>query len=277
MKIVLLCSAAANQRALANRLHALIPISAIGVVKVQGSRRSSTVTKIASLSVGYPLRRAWRKMMFVYDQQFPQFPLVPLSEHRGVNSKSVVKLIKQERPDLVVVSGTDLLKKSLIEIIAMSGRIVNLHTGISPYIRGGPNCTNWALASRRFDLIGNTVMWLDAGIDSGNIIASEMTTLTGHERLVELHMKVMDHAHDLYCRCISLVRDGASIRAVPQSSLGVGKLYLGRYWNWLNMGRAVFNFYFRFKVSRSFNKSDVTLVTPDFSVTSKIPSVHAEK
>jgi methionyl-tRNA formyltransferase len=42
-------------------------------------------------------------------------------------------------------------------------------------------------------MIGSTVMLLDDGIDSGNIIASARTPLNGRESLLELHIKVIDH------------------------------------------------------------------------------------
>src|SRR5206468_12540277 len=124
-----------------------------------------------------------------YDRLHPAFPQTPI-QVADINAPEVLALVEREKPDLVVVSGTNLLKPPLIAKIRETGKVVNLHTGISPFIKGGPSCTNWCLALRRFDLIGNTVMWLDAGIDSGAIIATERTPLTGRESLLELHIAV---------------------------------------------------------------------------------------
>jgi len=154
-------------------------------------------------------------------------------------------LIEREMPDLVLVSGSDLLKRETIERFAT--KVMNLHTGISPYIKGGPNCTNWALALGEFDLIGNTVMWIDAGIDSGAIIATERTRLDGGEALGELHLKVMDHAHDLYRRAIEAFVAGVRLPSVPQAEMSVGRLFLNRQWDGVTMMRAILNHRFRYR------------------------------
>lgn len=247
MKAILLCNEAANQRALANRLHAVHPLAAIATVRIPLPKtRPPLRRRLVSVSVGLPLRRAWLGMLARLDRAFPAFPDVPASTHEGVNAASVVRLIEETRPDAVLVSGTDLLRQPLLDVIAKSGRVMNLHTGLSPYIKGGPNCTNWALALGEFDLIGNTIMWLDKGIDSGNIIVTERTPLTGGESLLQLHVAVMDHAHAIYCRAYGRLAEGAALPSVPQSDLGPGRLFLTRHWTGRRIATAVANFYGRY-------------------------------
>ena len=107
---------------------------------------------------------------------------------------------------------------------------MNLHTGLSPYVRGGPNCTNWCLATGRPWLIGNTTMWIDEGIDSGDLITTECTPLNGSEGLRDLHRKVMDHAHDLVLRAMS-TSDALDRQGHPQTEIREsGDLYLTRDW-----------------------------------------------
>jgi hypothetical protein len=143
-----------------------------------------------------------------------------------------------------------------------TARIMNLHTGISPYVRGAPNCTNWCLAIRRFDLIGNSVMWIDEGIDSGNLIATEQTALTGRETLTELHIKVMDQAHDLLLRAVRLFSEGRPLPNVPQRELGEGRLFLLRHWTGKPIIRAVWNFYIHYRREVSAPPADqIRLVT----------------
>lgn len=244
MKTILLCNAAANQRALAHRLHAVAPLAAIGIIQIPATPRKDRLRdRFASVSVGLPLRRAWFGMLDHYDKAFPGFPDVPTAVHRGVNADTVLDLVQRERPEIVLVSGTNLLKPPLINEIGRTGRILNLHTGISPYIKGGPNCTNWALALGEFGLIGNTVMWLNAGIDSGNIVSTERTPLTGFETLFQLQLKVMDHAHDLYCRCARRVGEGTAVPSLPQSALGPGRVFLSKDWTAKQIAKAVYNFY----------------------------------
>lgn len=259
----MLCSAAANQKALAHKLDAMLPLSAIGVVDIPKKQRPNWSRRLASISVGLPLRRAWFGMLAHYEQSFPNWPQVPLSRHRGVNSESVLETIALERPDLVLVSGTDLLRQPIIDRVSAHGRIMNLHTGISPYLKGAPNCTAWALALGEFDMIGNTVMWLDAGIDSGNIVASERTRLTGTESLTELQLRVMEHGHDLYSRCVRRFRDELPLPSVRQDEIDPGRLFLSSDWTPLQIARAMMNFYSRYDPATLGTRRHIQLISPE--------------
>ena len=136
----------------------------------------------------------------------------------------------------------NLVGEDVIEASRKNRGVVNLHTGISPYVKGGPNCTNWCLAQGWFHLIGNSVMWLDRGIDSGNLITTERTSLTGDEDQEELHWKVMEHAHDLYVRAISAIAAGDGVPDVPQQDLGTGPTFHNADWTARAMIRARWNF-----------------------------------
>jgi folate-dependent phosphoribosylglycinamide formyltransferase PurN len=200
-----------------------------------------------SLTLARGFRRAWAGLYRHYDQQFRDWPEVSTSFHDSANDEDLIAAIDRERPDLVIVSGTDLLRKRTLERFATN--VMNLHTGISPYIRGGPNCTNWALALGEFDLIGNSVLWIDPGIDSGAIIASERTPLTGRETLTELHLKVIEHGQDLYRRAVEAFVAGRSLPAVPQASIAAGRLFYTRDWSGAAMIRGILNHRFRYRAT----------------------------
>jgi hypothetical protein len=249
MKVVLLFSGDANQRALAHRLAEKVPVQAIIVWKPGSTATTGSLARLARLArgvVGLPLRKAWFAMLDHYDRMFPEFPIAPALTVTDINDPAVQGAMADMRPDLVIVSGTNLLKQPLIAIIGKSGKVMNLHTGISPYVRGGPNCTNWCLATGEFELIGNTVMWIDEGVDSGNLVATEQSPLDGTESLTRLHVKVMDHAHDLLLRCAERFVAGKALPNVPQRDLGAARLYLTRHWNARSAAKAVANFYLRY-------------------------------
>lgn len=259
MKVVAIFGADSNQRALAHRIHQKVPIAHIAEIRLQApKRRRKLIRSAVSITLARSLRSAWWGMMRHYADRFPDWPAAPTSAHASANARELVELIQQLKPALVLVSGTDLLSKATLE--RMPGRVMNLHTGISPFIKGGPNCANWALALGEFDLIGNTVMWIDPGIDSGTIIATERTPLSGRESLAELHLKVMDHAHDLYCRAIERFARGKPLPSVPQNEIGEGRLFYTRQWDSFAMLRAVFNFRFRYK---PFPARDLRLISMD--------------
>lgn len=250
MRLVLLMNDQANQRALACRLASQAEIAGIVLVRPApkaGKRRRllDQARRAARGAVGLPFRRSWFGMLAHYDRLYPRWPDAETIEVADVNDPATADLVARLKPDLVVVSGTNLLRPPLIAAVQRTAPILNLHTGISPYIRGAPNCTNWCLAEGRFDLIGNTVMWIDAGIDTGDLAATERTPLTGRESLIQLHIAVMDHAHDLLVRCVGRLRDGLPLPRVRQWELGEGQLFLSKQWQAPQMARALLAYRFR--------------------------------
>lgn len=264
MKVLFICGSGANQRALANKLHAVVPLSGVAIIRSTHLNANYRIfQRLASLTVGFPLRRAWSKVMKYYDLKFPSFPATAISDHENVNADSVFRLISILKPDLVLISGSNLLRQPLIDVISQTGRIINLHTGLSPFIKGGPNCTNWCLALGEFNLIGNTVMWLDSGIDSGSIISTEQTLLNGEESIEHLHFKVMEHAHDLYSRCLVRIRDDFPLPEVPQADLGKGRLFLSKHWTAWQILKAISNYYLYFNAATVTCQKRYNLVSLD--------------
>lgn len=249
MKVVILTLNQGNQKALSHKIAKVCEISAIvlseniprkKLPRLQQARRFAN--RISNRLVGRPFVDTWFKMLGQYDKLYPNFPDVPLVNVKNINDKATIETLEKYAPDLIIVSGTNLVGGKIIKESKKGKGIVNLHTGISPYVKGGPNCTNWCLAKNWFHLIGNTVMWLDAGIDTGKIISTEQTPLAGDELLFELHWKVMEHAHDLYVRAIHQIAESSEVPSVQQSSICEGTLFYTDDWNFVAMRSALKNF-----------------------------------
>jgi len=86
----------------------------------------------------------------------------------GPNLPEAIAAMRSCAPDVVLVFGTGLLKQPLID--AFAGSILNIHLGLSPYYRGaGTNF--WPLVNGEPEYCGATIHFLDAGVDTGPIIA----------------------------------------------------------------------------------------------------------
>jgi methionyl-tRNA formyltransferase len=72
-------------------------------------------------------------------------------------------------------------------------------------------------------------MWIDKGIDTGNILTTELTTFNGNESLLELHIKVMEHAHSLYLQAVMYLVSGKK-QSIPQSEIANGSTYYTKQW-----------------------------------------------
>lgn len=249
MRVVILTNRQGNQIALANKIAKRAEVA--GLVfskniprKTPGfaKRARLLANRIAGRTVGRAFVNAWFEIQQKYDSLYADLPTRDVVEVANVNDPATVEMIERHSPDLVVVSGTNLVGRRIVEVALKGIGIINLHTGISPYVKGGPNCTNWCLAKNWFHLIGNTVMWLDLGIDTGNIIATEQTPLNGNETLAELHWKVMEHAHSIYTTVVGQLAAGAAVRSVPQASIDPGNHFNSVDWNAVQMRNAINNF-----------------------------------
>jgi methionyl-tRNA formyltransferase len=69
---------------------------------------------------------------------------------------------------VVVVSGTRIIARDVLENVP--ARFVNLHAGITPAYRG-VHGGYWALADGRPEACGVTIHLVDAGIDTGAVLA----------------------------------------------------------------------------------------------------------
>jgi methionyl-tRNA formyltransferase len=231
MKIVLWIRDEANQKALANKIHSKFPVTGI-VTEKPITKRKITFSKIYEKiyeKIFLPnVGKSWSGMHKYYDSIFKQYPEVIRIDVENINSEEAFKFTKDLEPDLIIVSGTRLVKEQMLSIKPSIG-ILNLHTGLSPYIKGGPNCTNWCIATEQYHLIGNTIMWIDIGIDTGNILTTEFTKIFGKETLEQLHVEVMNHAHDLYIKAITFLAQGNK-NSIKQSSIAKGKTYYSKDW-----------------------------------------------
>lgn len=233
-KIVIWCGNAPNQRALANKLAAKYAIAGIVIDEHRSPGKKRNLIKLATGIIDRlrfaPIYSAWKQLMAHYNDRYPHWPDAPQLRVPAINDPQTASFTGALSPDLVIVSGTGLIRKPLVHLPVTTG-IINLHTGLSPFVKGGPNCTNWCIANNEWHLTGNTIMWLNAGIDSGNIITTERIDIRAEKTLFGAHLAVMEHAHDLYGRAVDyLMQKKEGYHAVPQESIGQGNLYLTRMW-----------------------------------------------
>jgi methionyl-tRNA formyltransferase len=232
-KIVMWCGDASNHRALANKVHNQFGVAAIVVdqKKAPAKKKNSLIFKIIDRLRFRKIYNAWKEMMAFYTEKYPCWPKVPIHYAASINSDEAFDFTMRFQPQLIMVSGTSLVKNKMLSIPVQIG-IINLHTGLSPYVKGGPNCTNWCIANNQWHLVGNTIMWINSGIDSGNIIVTETVDIRSCKSLAGAQKKVMEHAHGLYISAVNYLLEGhLPYTSIPQSELGEGNLYLTRMWS----------------------------------------------
>lgn len=85
----------------------------------------------------------------------------------AINEKETAQRIINLHPDLLIAYGCSIVRAPLI--LAFTGKFLNVHLGLSPYYRGaGTNF--WPFVNGEPEYAGVTYMYLDAGVDTGEII-----------------------------------------------------------------------------------------------------------
>lgn len=136
-----------------------------------------------------------------------------------INHPDVVRLALDLKPDLVAVFGTSLIRGDLLK----QGRLgmVNLHGGLSPEYRGS-DCTFWALYNEEPEKIGCTLHYIDAGIDTGRLIAHVSPEIKPDDDELKLFWRAVKESANVYAEFVQRLVKGESFGA-PQP--GKGRLY----------------------------------------------------
>lgn len=122
------------------------------VLRYRSSRRLREICRVNDLETQEPLTPAIRRV-------------------ENINGPDAVAYISAARPDVVVVNGTRILKRQVLE--STSAPFINTHQGITPRYRGAHG-GYWALQQGDPDHCGVTLHLVDQGIDTGNIIAQAL-------------------------------------------------------------------------------------------------------
>jgi hypothetical protein len=164
--------------------------------------------------------------LFYRDGRAPELPDgVSLVRVENINSPLAVKLVQQCRPDIVCVNGTNLLREPMLALIPQVRHgIINLHTGLSPYSRGG-NCDLFMLLEGRPEMVGITIHYIDKGIDSGDIVITARPELAVVDNYEMIEAKSFRLGIDMMLVAVRQIAEG---RAGRVKQWGSGKLFLRR-------------------------------------------------
>ena len=145
-----------------------------------------------------------------------------LIEPGCLNSAQTVSLLDAAGADAVVVYGTNLIAPPLLD--RWSGRMLNMHLGLSPHYRGtGTNF--YPLLNEEPEFVGATIHLIDAGIDSGPIIRHARPEITADDMPHTIGCKAILAGIDAMIRSLREFEAGR-LRPVPQWDVPDSRLYL---------------------------------------------------
>lgn len=139
---------------------------------------------------------------------------IPLLEVASMKDPQAVRALRALRPDLVFCVGwTQLLPPAVLAIPPLG--VIGFHASLLPLYRGRAP-VNWALIHGE-TRTGNTMLALDDGVDTGDIIAQRDFPITAEDTCGTLYDKVARSEVEMIAEVMPLIRAGQMPRR-PQDS-----------------------------------------------------------
>ncbi len=144
---------------------------------------------------------------------------VPVLQPERARDPAFLQQLQQFRPDLIAVAAYgQILPASLLELPRFG--CVNVHTSLLPKYRGAAPI-QWALINGDAET-GVTIMKMDAGLDTGDILTQERTAITAEDDAQSLHDRLAAIGAALLVRTIP---DFVNGRIVPRPQTSEGAVY----------------------------------------------------
>ena len=141
-----------------------------------------------------------------------------------INNESSIAILKKLKPDLFILCGYNkILKLPVIEIPPLG--TINLHGGKLPGYRGAAPI-NWQIINGE-TTGGCSIIYVDEGIDTGDIIAQEIYPITPEDTHASVLKKTLQIFPPLLTKVLHQIEEG-SVQAQKQDP-AEGSYYSRRY------------------------------------------------
>ena len=145
------------------------------------------------------------KIIFSPVKQFGIDNNVEIIQPRKMKDEEVINKIKEINPDLiVVVAYGKILPKEIIDIPKYG--IINVHSSLLPKYRGASPIHSAILNGDAET--GVSIMYIEEGLDSGDVILREYCEITEDDTLGTLHDKLKELGADGLTKALKLIENG---------------------------------------------------------------------
>lgn len=133
---------------------------------------------------------------------------------RRVKSPEAVDALKNLKPDLTVTCAFgQILSQEVLDTPVLGS--INVHASLLPKYRGAAPI-HWAVINGE-EMTGVTTMWMDAGLDTGDMILREEIPIGPDETTGQVHDKLSRQGAEVLLRTLDLIARGEAPR-IPQNS-----------------------------------------------------------
>lgn len=226
-RVMILCGDDSHHKYLISRLSATQNVVLAIVEKSNGSlKRLAKEGKYKTLcnQLYHRIRRTitgtarYRRKYFSVNV-LPE-PSTPIIKVDSINDNIVPSSIERYVPDVIVVMGTSILKKSVLAAAAAKNiPVINIHGGCLPEYKGN-HCFFFALLNKDFSKIASTIHLIDSGVDSGSVICRIHPAIYAHDDAEKLYCRAEKEAIHELDKLINKYGYNISSLAVPQQECG---------------------------------------------------------
>lgn len=130
---------------------------------------------------------------------------IPVFQPEKVKDPDAVARLKEEKPDLIVVAAFgQILSQEVLDIPRYG--CINVHTSLLPKYRGAAPI-QWAIINGE-KKTGVTIMQMDAGLDTGDILLQKETEIAPDETAGSLTDKLARMGGDLLIKALPMIEAG---------------------------------------------------------------------
>ncbi len=131
------------------------------------------------------------------------------------NDTTCRELLEAEKPDVLVLGGTRIIKPSILETPRRA--TVNAHPGLLPWLRGSAS-VGWALYKDMKQ--GATAHFIDPGIDTGDIIVRRELPVYHKDTYESLNARIATLAGELMAESLTFLANGEAPRQPQDRNVG---------------------------------------------------------
>lgn len=164
-----------------------------------------------------PIKAATQQLGAAYATSECELEL-PVLQPARIKAREAIEAIRQLNPDLIVVMAYgQILPREVLEIPKIA--CLNLHASILPRWRGAAPIQAAIAAGDRET--GITVMYMDEGLDTGDILFQKKIEIAPEETGGSLHDKLAQIAPPTLREAISLLAEGDTPHTAQESRLAI--------------------------------------------------------
>lgn len=139
----------------------------------------------------------------------------------SVNDDRTVEILQGMAPKVVIVSQTRILSRKILQCVPAI--FINVHTGITPQYRG-LHGAYWALVNDDAANCGVTIHVIDAGLDTGPIVAQAQISPSSSDSYFTYHWLQLTAALPLLIRAVQAALAGQLVTHEPKRDV-ISQLY----------------------------------------------------